>query len=102
MRKNEEMNNQEDVTAEMKENSEQKKVNTAEKRVRFKIPKGRNEQDRADVCVCVNGVAYQIKRGVVNELPESVVEVLENAETQMDYAIQLQEDAKEQVVTSNN
>ena len=41
--------------------------------------------------VCVNGVSYQIQRGVIVELPESVVEVLENAEMQMEYAMQMQE-----------
>lgn len=73
-----------------------------EKMVSFKIPKGRNEQDRADVFVCVNGVPYQIQRGVIIELPESVVEVLENAELQMEYAIQIQEQLAEQANRANN
>ena len=95
MKKNEEMNDVEGMpaeeTPEIKKSAEPQKTSKSEKMVIFKIPKGRNEQDRADVFVCVNGVSYQIQRGVIVELPESVVEVLENAEMQMEYAMQMQE-----------
>ena len=37
---------------------------------------------------------YLIKRGVPTELPESVVEVLENAEAQREYAIEIEESAR--------
>lgn len=106
MKKNEEMNDVESMpaeeTPEIKKSAESKKTSKSEKMVSFKIPKGRNEQDRADVFVCVNGVSYQIQRGVIVKLPESVVEVLENAELQMDYAIQIQEESVEQAIRTNN
>lgn len=41
--------------------------------------------------VAVNGKSYLIKRGVTVEMPKEVVEVLENASNQMDYAISYQE-----------
>lgn len=65
-----------------------------EKLIRFKIPLGSADKDRADVFVAVNGKSYLIKRGVTNELPESVVEVLENAEAQREYAIEFEESAR--------
>ena len=45
-----------------------------EKLIRFKIPLGSADKDRADVFVAVNGKSYLIKRGVPTELPESVVD----------------------------
>ena len=65
-----------------------------EKLIRFKIPLGSADKDRADVFVAVNGKSYLIKRGVPTELPESVVEVLENAEAQREYAIEFEESAR--------
>lgn len=65
-----------------------------ERLIRFKIPLGSADKDRADVFVAVNGKSYLIKRGVTNELPESVVEVLENAEAQREYAIEFEESAR--------
>ena len=57
-------------------------------------PLGSADKDRADVFVAVNGKSYLIKRGVPTELPESVVEVLENAEAQREYAIEIEESAR--------
>lgn len=65
-----------------------------EERVRFKIPLGESDKERGDVFVGVNGKTYLIKRGVVNELPRSVVEVLENAEAQREFAIEYEETNK--------
>lgn len=72
-----------------------------EKKIRFKIPRGNSEKEQRDVFVSVNGKTWQIKRGVVNELPESVVEVLENAEAQRDFALEYQESVKEQIISEN-
>ncbi|MCB7317528.1 hypothetical protein [Lacrimispora sp. 210928-DFI.3.58] len=72
-----------------------------EKMVSFMIPKGRNELDRADVFVGVNGKSYLIKRGVVVDMPEAVVEVLKNSAAQNDYAIQVMEKLKEQEIKEN-
>lgn len=71
-----------------------------EERVSFKIPMGSTDKDRADVFVAVNGKSYLIKRGIINNLPKSVVEVLENAEEQMMYAIEYQDSVKNQVVVT--
>lgn len=73
----------------VEQNTEAQK--NGERLIRFKIPIGSSEKERADVFVAVNGKSYLIKRGVTNELPESVVEVLENAEAQREYAIELEE-----------
>ena len=64
----------------------------AEDMVKFKISKGASDLEREDVFVAVNGKPYIIKRGITMEMPRSVVEVLENAEEQMDYAISIQEE----------
>ena len=58
-----------------------------EKLIRFKIPLGSADKDRADVFVAVNGKSYLIKRGVPTEL-------LENAEAQREYAIEIEESAR--------
>lgn len=71
-----------------------------EERVSFKIPMGSTDKDRSDVFVAVNGKSYLIKRGIINNLPKSVVEVLENAEEQMMYAIEYQDSVKNQVVVT--
>lgn len=74
------------------------KKQAAEEMVRFKIPTGRAEIDKQDVFVAVNGKSYLIKRGVTTELPKSVVEVLENAERQNEYAIEYMEKVKYQEI----
>ena len=70
----------------------------AEELVRFRIPRGRDEIDRQDVFVAVNGKSYLIKRGVEVEMPKAVVEVLENAERQNEYALEYMEKVKYQEV----
>lgn len=74
------------------------KKQVAEEMVRFKIPTGRAEIDKQDVFVAVNGKSYLIKRGVATELPKSVVEVLENAERQNEYALEYMERVKNQEI----
>ena len=69
----------------------EKKVAVANDLVRFRIAKGSSDKERGDVFVAVNGKSYLIKRGVTVEMPKEVVEVLENASNQMDYAISYQE-----------
>ena len=49
-----------------------------EKLVKIRIPRERDRQD--DVFVCVNGRTWLIKRGVEDEVPECVAEVIRNAE----------------------
>lgn len=56
-----------------------------EKKVKIKIPLTRTETD--DVFVGVNGKTYLIKRGEEVEVPESVVEVLNNKEKMLSYAL---------------
>ena len=46
-------------------------------KVKINIPATESEKD--DVVVQINGYAFQIKRGVDVEVPEAVVQVLENA-----------------------
>ena len=62
----------------VEQNTEAQK--NGERLIRFKIPIGSSEKERADVFVAVNGKSYLIKRGV-----------LENAEAQREYAIELEE-----------
>lgn len=59
--------------------------------VRFKIPRDSSGRNKSDVFVGVNGKSYLVKRGVQTEMPRSVVEVLENAEEQMEVARDYQE-----------
>jgi hypothetical protein len=59
---------------------------TAEKMVKIKIPLTRTEQD--DVFVGYNGRAYLIKRGVEVEVPEGVVEIIEESEKRTALAIE--------------
>ena len=56
-----------------------------EKKVKIKIPLTKN--DAEDVYVAVNGRSFLIKRGEEVEVPESVVEVLENQEKMLRQAI---------------
>ena len=69
----------------------EKKGAVANDLVRFRIAKGSSDKEQGDVFVAVNGKSYLIKRGVTVEMPKEVVEVLENASDQMDYAISYQE-----------
>lgn len=50
-----------------------------EKRVKLTIHEQEGTVGKQDVSVSVNGYAYQVKRGVEVEVPESVVNVLEDA-----------------------
>lgn len=50
-----------------------------EKRVKLMIFEQEGPEGKQDVPVSVNGYAYQIKRGIEVEVPESVIHVLENA-----------------------
>lgn len=59
-----------------------------QKMVKIKLPLTRNEKD--DVYVGVNGNTYLIKRGEVVEVPESVVEVLENKEKMVNEALEFE------------
>lgn len=66
----------------------------AEKEVRMipiKIEKNKNERD--DVFVCVNGKNFQIQRGETVEVPEYVVEVLDNMRRMDELAIKRMEEA---------
>ena len=68
--------------------------NISKKEVRMipiKIEKNKNERD--DVFVSVNGKNFQIKRGEKVEVPEYVVEVLENMKRMDELAIERMEEA---------
>ena len=68
--------------------------NISKKEVRMipiKIEKNKNERD--DVFVSVNGKNFQIKRGEKVEVPEYVVEVLENMKRMDELAIERTEEA---------
>ncbi|HIW09784.1 MAG TPA: hypothetical protein H9890_10360 [Candidatus Faecalibacterium intestinigallinarum] len=55
----------------------------AEEKVRIKLFKD-NGRYKSDLFVSVNGVNYQIRRGVEVEVPRSVAEVLEHSQRQDD------------------
>jgi hypothetical protein len=55
----------------------------ADKRVKIRLPRNRSGESDEQI-VGVNGVLYRIKRGVEVEVPESVVEVLQNADIAAD------------------
>ena len=74
------------------------KKQAAEELVRFRIPTGRSDLDKQDVFVAVNGKSYLINRGETVELPQSVVEVLENSEAQNAYALEYMEKVKNQEI----
>lgn len=61
-----------------------------EKRVKIRLYKDRGNFAQ-DVTVIVNGKAYLIQRGVEVEVPESVAEVLANADEQRGYAVDYME-----------
>ena len=69
------------------------------KMVKIKLPLTRYEKD--DVYVAINGKSYLIKRGEPVEVPEAVVEVLDNKERMLAVAYAFEEvasaknDAKE-------
>ena len=60
----------------------------AERRVRIKIPSGRAPHERSPVQVGVNGTAFLIKRDIDVDVPQSVVDVLENAKEQVPTTIE--------------
>ena len=55
----------------------------AEEKVRIKLFKD-NGRYKGDLFVSVNGVNYQIRRGVEVEVPRAVAEVLEHSQRQDD------------------
>ena len=61
------------------------------KTVKVKLPLTRYEKD--DVYVAINGKSYLIKRGESVEVPEEVVEVLENKEKMLAVAYAFEEEA---------
>ena len=61
------------------------------KMVKIKLPLTRTEKD--DKYVAVNGKSYQIKRGETVEVPDYVVEVLENQEKMLTLAMEFEEQA---------
>ena len=63
---------------------------TTEKMVTIKIPLERGKVNK-DVFVSVNDRTWQIKRGVVVEVPECVAEVLKHEEEQLLKAAEYQE-----------
>ena len=67
------------------------KATTKPKTVKIKLPLTKYEKD--DQYVAVNGKTYQIKRGETVEVPESVVEVLENREKMLAVAFAFEEEA---------
>jgi hypothetical protein len=67
------------------------KATTKPKMVKIKLPLTRYEKD--DVYVAVNCKSYLIKRGETVEVPESVVEVLENKEKMLAVAYSFEEQA---------
>lgn len=64
--------------------------NETGKTVKVKLYKD-SDRYKQDVQVIVNGKAYVIKRGVTVEVPDFVAEVLENAQTQAQRAIEVSE-----------
>ena len=68
-------------------------VKNTEKKVKIKIPLTRDTSD--DVYVGVNGKTYLIKRGEEVEVPESVVEVLNNSERMLANAMAFEAQAAE-------
>lgn len=50
-----------------------------------------NDKYKRDVQVIVNGTVFLIKRGVEVEVPDYVAEVLDNAQRQSQYAIEVSE-----------
>ena len=67
------------------------KAATKPKTVKIKLPLTRYEKD--DVYVAINGKSYLIKRGETVEVPEDVVEVLENKERMLRIAYDFEEQA---------
>ena len=62
-----------------------------EKKVKIRLPLTRTEKD--DVLVGVNGHTWLIKRGEEVEVPECVVEVLNNSEEMLAKAMAFEEQA---------
>ena len=66
-------------------------ISKKDRMIPIKIEKNKNERD--DVFVSVNGKNFQIKRGEKVEVPEYVVEVLENMKRMDELAIERMEEA---------
>lgn len=66
-------------------------VQAAPKMVKIKLPLTRTERD--DVFVGLNGKTYLIKRGVEVEVPEGVVEILNNREQMLSLAMEFEAQA---------
>lgn len=49
------------------------------KRMRIKVFESEKDSEKGPLFVGLNGVGYQIPRGIVVDVPEEVVEVLDNA-----------------------
>lgn len=62
--------------------------------VKIKIPVSRNDKDKDDIYVAVNGKSYLIKRGVFVDVPVCVAEVLQHSEDMQAEAIAYEEAAK--------
>lgn len=67
------------------------KATAKPKTVKIKLPLSKHEKD--DVYVAINGKSYLIKRGETVEVPEEVVEVLENKERMLALAYAFEEEA---------
>lgn len=50
-----------------------------EDKVKIKIPLDKNNKEDLVVPVCINGYVYQIKRGERVEVPQTVADILEEA-----------------------
>lgn len=61
------------------------------KMAKIKLPLSKHEKD--DVYVAINGKSYLIKRGVQVEVPQAVVEVLENKEKMLSIAYDFEAEA---------
>lgn len=68
------------------------------KMVKIKLPLTKHE--KKDEPVIVNGMSYLIKRGEFVEVPEYVVEVLENKERMLAFAYAFEEEAASKNDTS--
>ena len=68
---------------------------TTEKKVTIKLPLTRSEKE--DVYVAVNGMPYQIQRGVNVEVPVSVKEVLEHKEEMLAVSMEYEAQASASV-----
>lgn len=66
----------------------------AKETVKIKIPLTRDNPDKEDVYVAVNGKTYLIKRGEYVDVPKCVAEVLSRSEQMQAEAIAYEKSAK--------